>query len=454
MKKEVFFVIVIILISILIAESLMTYNKLYKTYRINRDIKYLDEFNEMVNWIKNNTEENDVFLTEWDLGTIVTGYARRRAIVTTKVYPSEAEIVSERYKDISKFFFAEKEDEALEIASKYNASYILIRKNFNFGTCRYIDSCNRENYLSSMRFIGYPHINEKTIIGRMLNEQYLNYFKLAYESNFFKIYKVNKSTSLIQEKIYLDSGFYNSKDLIQEAIIAEDFVSGYKNNFLNVQGGILPHDLPYSVRQISEFFNHLSNNYNVIIIIGPDHNYLSRDFVVTSTKSWLTQFGIIEANLELINKLGIKEDDFAMLSEHSIRVLLPFIKHKYPNAKIIPLILREDINKEKYIGLGERIAEITNSNTLILLSLDFAHIDGVEDTKLVFESDLKAFDIMKTLDIAKVVEIEAEAKAPIYVFLSAMKHRNAANVHLINISNAIHEDIKRGVGFITALYLR
>ena len=117
-------------------------------------------------------------------------------------------------------------------------------------------------------------------------------------------------------------------------------------------------------------------------------------------------------------------------------------------------MIREDFDSVKFVKLGEKIAEISNSSTLILLSLDFSHIDNVEDTKLNTKYDLQAFEIISKLNIKKVPEIESEAKATIYTFLSAMKNMNAAKVELINISSAVHKDTKRGVGYISAVYKR
>ena len=189
-------------------------------------------------------------------------------------------------------------------------------------------------------------------------------------------------------------------------------------------------------------------------MLGPDHYHALNDFAVTTDKDWSTPFGLLEADIDAINKLKIKRNDFFFVKEHSVRFILPFIEYRYPNAKITQILIREDFDSVKFVKLGEKIAEISNSSTLILLSLDFSHIDNVEDTKLNTKYDLQAFEIISKLNIKKVPEIESEAKAPIYTFLSAMKNMNAAKVELINISSAVHKDTKRGVGYISAVYKR
>lgn len=445
-KKVVIFLFTAVLVLALLLEFSKTYSQISKTYK---NVKYANEFENLITWIKENTDENDVFFTEWELGTIVTGYTNRKAIATSKVYPSEARIVGERYKDISRFFFADNEYDAVKLMEKYNASYALVRQNFNFKVCKYINKCGPAVSLSG-KIAGAPKIPAVLIVRRLLRNKNLKHFELTYSSPNFKIYKLNSyNVTLKGEKVIFDSGFYDISNAI-----TEDFLHTPKRSLTNVQGGIVPHDILYSHKQIAEFFNSLSGNYTNIIVLGPDHYHALNDFAVTTDKDWSTPFGLLEADIDAINKLKIKRNDFFFVKEHSVRFILPFIEYRYPNAKITQILIREDFDSVKFVKLGEKIAEISNSSTLILLSLDFSHIDNVEDTKLNTKYDLQAFEIISKLNIKKVPEIESEAKAPIYTFLSAMKNMNAAKVELINISSAVHKDTKRGVGYISAVYKR
>lgn len=445
----------------------------------NQSSNYIEDFNAMISWIKSNTEQNDVILSEWELGTLITGYTGRKAIATSKVYPSEALLVSERYKDLSRFFFSLDEKTALQILQKYNVSYILISNTMDFGACKYINSCSRDNFLYRKAFSGNPKITEKTMVAKLLHNQKSDYFKLMINNRNFKIYKVMKQNLALpsSQKYFLDSGFYKFNDTIKNDLekfarhasfgslrASQDELASHltRNSltnsqrifqapqYFNVQGAIVPHGIPYSLSQIADLFNSLGDEYTNIILIGPDHEDVSSDFAVTSAKNWTTPFG--ELHSDSINKLGIQENDYAMINDWSLRVLLPFVKFKYPEAKIMPVLVKSEHGKERYIELGKKIAHISNSSTLILLSLDFSHIDNITNTDLNFEEDLKALEIIKSLELNRVDEMEVESKNPVYVFLSAMKAKQATSFILLNLSNSIYIENGRGVGFITAIY--
>ncbi len=428
-------------------------NSTYIPSRLNKSevhMLYIDDFNDMTAWIKKNTGQDDVFLTEWELGTIVTGYTGRKAIATSKVYPSEALVVSERYKDLSRFFFSQNEEDAKKLMEKYNVSYILVQRGMGLGTCHYIDSCNRENFFSIKAFSGRPKVREKTIIGKLLTSQKLDYFRLMLYSKNFKIYKVLSENFKYShsQPFMLDSGYYEANGYLNQSLRKDS------SNLYGVIGGVVPHGIPYSLSQIADFFYSLGDNYTSIIIIGPDHEYVANDFVVTSSKNWTTPFGQLTADLEMINGLEIREDDFAQMNDWSIRVLLPFVKYKFPEAKIVPVLVRGDINKTEYDDLGNNIGKFSNPETLVLMSLDFSHIDNATNTELNSKEDIESVKILKSLDIGKVGEMEIESKNAVYVFLSAMKARNARNFILLNLSNSIYEGNGRAVGFISAVYTR
>ena len=188
MKNNLIFLAMVILTLLFVIEYSITYDQI-ANFRLDTD--YVKDFIKTLSWIKENTGENDAFFTEWKDGTLITGYTNRRAIATSKVYPSEAMIVGERYKDISRFFFTDKEKDALELMKRYNATYVMVQKGFSLKSCGYIRRCSPENYFSSNQFAGDPIITEKYMAGRFLENHNLNHFKLVYSSDFFKIYKVD-----------------------------------------------------------------------------------------------------------------------------------------------------------------------------------------------------------------------------------------------------------------------
>ena len=438
----------LIMIFLILFLSVEFSNKFYNA-KLNQNKDYVTDFKSMIGWIKNNTGQNDIILSEWELGTLITGYTGRKAIATSKVYPSEALLVSDRYKELSRFFFTQDENYAVQFLQKYNVSYILISNTMDLASCKYINSCSKDNWLYTKAFSGNPKVMEKSMIAKLLFKQKSDYFRLMTNTRNFKIYKVMKQNFYIpyKQQYLLDSGFYKFTATIKNHLDRET-----QNKYFDVKGAIVPHGFPYSLSQISDLFNSLGDNYTSIVLIGPDHQDVSYDFAVTSTKNWTTPFGELHSDLSAINKLGIQEDDFAMINDWSLRILLPFVKHKYPESKITPILVKSGQEKEKYMELGKEIANLSNTSTLILLSLDFSHIDNITNTNLNQKEDIRSLEIIKNLDLDKVGEMEIESSSAAYVFLSTMKAEKATNFTLLNLSSSIYAENGRGVGFITAVY--
>ena len=75
------------------------------------DLGKATDLMETLSWIKQNSKPDDFILTTWVLGYPVVTYTNRKVIATSKVYPSEIKAVAERYRDISKFFLSESEED-------------------------------------------------------------------------------------------------------------------------------------------------------------------------------------------------------------------------------------------------------------------------------------------------------------------------------------------------------
>jgi len=146
---------------------------------------YFDQY-KALKWLKENSPDDSVILAEWTHGPIINRIADRKTIASSKVYPSETKMVSERYKDISTFFFSTNEKESLNIINKYNISYIFINKYFSYYICSYINFCNITNKRGRI----LPEFSNKILIKKFLNKSIFTSYILVYESKDYLIYEV------------------------------------------------------------------------------------------------------------------------------------------------------------------------------------------------------------------------------------------------------------------------
>lgn len=142
-KKPITYSLLVVVMMIFFIDF---YNKQEPTSNLLNKISYAKKYVEATNWIKKNTPKEAIFLTEWTEGHQVVLLADRRVVVTSKVYPSEAEEIFGRYSDLGKFFYSNNESIIKNVLNKHDASYIFIRKKFNYSSsCKGIKTCDEKN---------------------------------------------------------------------------------------------------------------------------------------------------------------------------------------------------------------------------------------------------------------------------------------------------------------------
>ncbi|MFC1645071.1 AmmeMemoRadiSam system protein B [Patescibacteria group bacterium] len=144
-----------------------------------------------------------------------------------------------------------------------------------------------------------------------------------------------------------------------------------------IRGGVVPHHLLPSYI-INDFFYRLSfQNVKTIVIVGPNHDEIGNESVVTSDVSWNDYFGEVFPDQVIIKKLegkGISVDNSFIEKEHSISGLIPFLNYYLPETKIVPLIVRQKINKEEMNNVVNLLGEIIkDQEAVIVASVDFSH---------------------------------------------------------------------------------
>ncbi|WP_332450274.1 AmmeMemoRadiSam system protein B [Methanoculleus sp.] len=131
------------------------------------------------------------------------------------------------------------------------------------------------------------------------------------------------------------------------------------------------------------------------LVVGPSHRGYT---TCASAVPWETPLGIVDVDKALVDALGLDIDEAAHENEHSIEVQMPFIKYRFPRARIAP-ILMGDQSYRAATSLAEQVlraVERTERNVRIVASSDFSHYvpDGVARRQ-----DLAAIDALATLDI-------------------------------------------------------
>jgi hypothetical protein len=163
-----------------------------------------------------------------------------------------------------------------------------------------------------------------------------------------------------------------------------------------VKGIVAPHaGYPYSGAVAGRAFAALDPGFEgTFVVIGPSHRgYLT----CASAIPWETPVGIVDVDAAFVQELGIGVDEFSHQGEHSLEVQMPFIKYRFPRARIAPVMMG-DQGPRSAAALAEKIVRArqrTGRDIRIIASSDFSHYVPEEVAR---KDDLYAIEPLGTLD--------------------------------------------------------
>lgn len=138
------------------------------------------------------------------------------------------------------------------------------------------------------------------------------------------------------------------------------------------------HHLPTAALFLAEFYATLKEQAGprrTFVIVGPDHSEACRSVVSTTQLSYQTPFGLLPIMTEILYELvaaGVAVDNRCFVGEHAIGVQTIFIKHEFPEADIVPILLSSATTNQTLEQLATTIREYQGEVTVIG-SVDFSH---------------------------------------------------------------------------------
>ncbi len=112
-------------------------------------------------------------------------------------------------------------------------------------------------------------------------------------------------------------------------------------------GGLVPHaGWAFSGAVAGKVFAALASarSPDVLVLFGAFHRRRRRQAAIFGSGRWETPLGSVEVDARLAERiLGntslIVDDPYAHEDEHSLEVQMPFVKHLFPEAKVVPIMV-------------------------------------------------------------------------------------------------------------------
>jgi AmmeMemoRadiSam system protein B len=140
------------------------------------------------------------------------------------------------------------------------------------------------------------------------------------------------------------------------------------------------------------------NNIKRVVILGPIHDKREKGLFLSNSHSFHTPLGNIPVDREMSEELEFhgnffEINDIPHLSEHSIEILLPFVKYCFPEASIVPILMGQP--KAQYIyDLAQALKAVITpvlSETLIVVSCNLSSDTDQKTARLLAEEVLRLF---------------------------------------------------------------
>jgi AmmeMemoRadiSam system protein B len=204
------------------------------------------------------------------------------------------------------------------------------------------------------------------------------------------------------------AGMFYPRDPHHLEQLLEKFFRG-KEPGLDARGVVAPHaGYPYSGEVAAWAYSAIPASFaGTFILIGPSH----RGFRTSISRvPWETPLGIVDNDPEIASVLDIEADEISHQDEHSLEVQVPFIKYRFPRARIVPILMGDQDYGSAGL-LAERVLESvrrTNRDDVrFVASSDFSHYVPAAQAR---ENDRYAIGALESLDVPEFYRRVAEKK--------------------------------------------
>ena len=205
---------------------------------------------------------------------------------------------------------------------------------------------------------------------------------------------------------------YKNRAIYEEAFAdaAKQRVAGQKTVAMVTSHHLLAAPL------IARSYASVPDSIERVILISPDHfhsRFSDGSIAFTTDSTWDGIFGDMFPDKDFIAKVSdvsqkIQLSDRPFLAEHGIYTEVPFLKHYFPQSEIVPLILKNDYDYQKFSDLGSLLRRESTGRTLLVISSDFSHNTT---RKKAQEYDKKSVSVLSNLQLGNFRELNNDCRA-------------------------------------------
>jgi len=154
-----------------------------------------------------------------------------------------------------------------------------------------------------------------------------------------------------------------------------------------------------------------SDSIKRVVILGPIHNKREKGLFLSNSYSFYTPIGNILVDRKMSKQFAKSSESFEIndiphLEEHSIEILLPFIKYCFPGASIVPVLMGQPAAQHIY-DLAQVLKNVITPSimeeTLIVVSCNLSSNKDEMKARSLAEESLRLFKEMNVSALASAI---------------------------------------------------
>jgi AmmeMemoRadiSam system protein B len=206
-----------------------------------------------------------------------------------------------------------------------------------------------------------------------------------------------------------------------------------------IRAGIVTHHFLASGLMV-RFFSTLraGTSPETIILMGPDHFHHGSARISLSSLPWKTPFGVLETDPGIVQQFkaatNLQEDPEAFTGEHSVGVLVPFLKYYFPHSRVVPILVDVNAQENQLMEMrGVLSGLLRNPQVLVVLSMDFSHNSAAS---IADSQDAQARQALADLDLSKVESLNVDCRKGLWLLLASLRDLGPVKVQVSEHNNS------------------
>jgi AmmeMemoRadiSam system protein B len=248
--------------------------------------------------------------------------------------------------------------------------------------------------------------------------------------------EINTKTDIQKKNEITDThySYFSDKQFLDRSY---DGISKIPVSLNNIKGVIVNHHLLAS-DLIAKTINTISTATPItVVLISPNHFSVGKGQIISSLYNWSTPYGILDCDKNSILKLkesgSLNIDEYPFAKEHGISGVVPFIKKSLPNARVIPVIVKDSISEKDIKKFVEDLYSTLGNDVIVVGSFDFSHFFPNDITQIY---DIESISAIKKFDFIAIKKIQVDSVPGLEIVMNYMKKVGATHFDLIANTNS------------------